>query len=165
MIIDDLDAFRRAFAPDEAESPLIVDPDAILTLPVAAQSLKPGIVQHPKLPPCHGFNVAESAVLLTVKEILGLLAAEGSYHTGSITRWPLDIEPQTVDHLTGMDNAGFILFTTCAYLDMAINTELGACIHGSPLPEQVERHFDDLIARRIYRSSNKRVSAKGRSSS
>jgi hypothetical protein len=50
-------------------------------------------------------------------------------------------------------------------LDMAINTELGACIHGSPLPEQVERHFDDLIARRIYRSSNKRVSAKGRSSS
>ena len=64
-----------------------------------------------------------------------------------------------------MDNAGFILFTTCAYLDMAINTELGACIHGSPLPEQVERHFDDLIARRIYRSSNKRVSAKGRSSS
>jgi hypothetical protein len=31
---------------------------------------------------------------------------------------------------------------------MAINMELGVCIHGSsPLPEQVERHFDDLIAR------------------
>jgi hypothetical protein len=98
MIIDDLDAFRRAFAPDEAESPLIVDPDAMLTLPVATQSLKPvswncrqvlqpiGVVQHPKLPPCHGSQVAESAVLLAVKELLGLLAAEGPYHTGSIPR-------------------------------------------------------------------------------
>jgi hypothetical protein len=25
-----------------------------------------------------------------VKELLGLLAAEGSYHTGSIPRWPLN---------------------------------------------------------------------------
>src|ERR1039458_8866566 len=53
MIIDDLDAFRRAFAPDEADS----------TLGVAAQRLQPaswncphvlqflGVVQHPKLPP------------------------------------------------------------------------------------------------------------------
>ena len=105
MIIDDLDAFRRAFAPDEAESPLIVDPDAMLTLPVAAQSLKPvswncrhvlqalGVVQHPQLPPGHGSNVAEFAVLLPVKELLGLLAAEGSYHTGSIPRWPLNGGP------------------------------------------------------------------------
>ena len=48
---------------------------------------------------------------------------------------------------------------------MAINMELGVCIHGGPLPEQVEPHFDDLIARGIYRSSNERVSTKGRSSS
>jgi hypothetical protein len=41
MIIDDLDAFRRALAPDEADSPLIVDPDTVLTLSVTAQSLKP----------------------------------------------------------------------------------------------------------------------------
>src|ERR1022692_1063072 len=53
MIIDDLDAFRRAFAPDEADS----------TLGVTAQRLEPvsrncrhilqlpGVVQHPKLPP------------------------------------------------------------------------------------------------------------------
>ena len=37
MIIDDLDALRRAFAPDEAESPLIVDPDAVLTGSVSAE--------------------------------------------------------------------------------------------------------------------------------
>jgi len=41
------------------------------------------------------------------------------------------------------------LFLTSANLSgnaMAINMELGVCIHGGPLPEQVERHFDDLIA-------------------
>jgi hypothetical protein len=36
MIIDDLDVFRRAVAPDEADSPLIIDPDAMLALPVTA---------------------------------------------------------------------------------------------------------------------------------
>ena len=62
MVIDDLDALRRALAPDEADSPLIVDADTVLTLPAAAQSLKavsrnrghvlqfPCVVQHPHLP-------------------------------------------------------------------------------------------------------------------
>jgi hypothetical protein len=103
MIIDDLDAFRRALAPDEADSPLgslmwIVNPDTMLTLPVTAQRLKPvswncrhvlqrlGIVQHPQFPPCHRSNVAESAALLALKKLLSLPAAEGSYHMGSISR-------------------------------------------------------------------------------
>ena len=98
MIIDDLDAFRRAVAPDEANSPLVVDPDTGLTLPVTTQRLKPvswncrhilqflGAVQHPKLSPRHRSNVAESAALLAFKKLLGLLAAEGPYHTGSIPR-------------------------------------------------------------------------------
>ena len=105
MIIDDLDAFRRAFAPGEADSPLIVDPDTVLTLPVTAQSLKPvswncrhvlqlpGIVQHPELPPCHRSNVGESAAVLALKKLFGLLAAEGSDHTESISRWPLHVAP------------------------------------------------------------------------
>jgi hypothetical protein len=105
VIIDDLDALRRAFAPEEVDSPSIVDPDAILTLPVSTKRLKPvsrncrhvlqflGVVQHPKLPPRHRSNVAESAALLALKELLGLLAAEGSYHTGSISRPPLNGEP------------------------------------------------------------------------
>lgn len=102
MIIDDLDAFRRTFAPDEANSPLIVDPDTVPILSAAAQSFQPvswncrhvlqflGVLQHSKLPPCHRSNVAESAALLAVKKLLGLLAAEGSYHTRSIPRWPLN---------------------------------------------------------------------------
>ena len=105
MIIDDLDVFRRAFAPDEADSPLAVDPDTVLTLSATAQSLKPifwncrhvlqfpGVVQHPKLPPRHRSNVAEPAALLAVKKLLGLLGAEGPYHTGSIPRGPLNVAP------------------------------------------------------------------------
>ena len=79
VIIDDLDALRRAFAPEEANSPSIVDPDTILTLPVTTKRLKPvsrncrhvlqllRVVQHPKLPPCYHSNVAESAALLAVQ--------------------------------------------------------------------------------------------------
>lgn len=102
MVIYDLDRFRRALAPDKADSPSIVDSDAILTFPVAAQSLKPvswdcrqilqilGIVQHPKLPSCHRSDVAESAALLAVEEILGLLAAKRSDHSRSIPWVPLN---------------------------------------------------------------------------
>jgi hypothetical protein len=91
MIIDDLDPFRRAFAPEEADSPLIVDPDIMLTLPVAAQSLKPvswncrqvlqflRVVQHPQLPPCYRSHVAESAAQLAVKELLALLRSRLSF--------------------------------------------------------------------------------------
>src|ERR1035438_7802745 len=105
MIIDDLDPFRRARAPDEADPPLTVDPDTMLTLPVAAQSLKPvsrhgghvlqrfRLVQHPQLPASSRRNVAESAALLAVKKHLGLPAAKGSYHTDSISWRPLNGEP------------------------------------------------------------------------
>src|ERR1035441_4962987 len=102
VIIDDLDALRRAFAPEEPDSPLIFAPVPILTLPVTTKRLKPvsrncrhvlqflGVVQHPKFPSRHRSNVAESAALLALKKLLGLLAAEGSYHTGSISRRPLN---------------------------------------------------------------------------
>jgi hypothetical protein len=103
MIVDDLNIFRLAFAPDEADSPLIVDPNTVLTLPVAAQSLKPiswncrhvlqfpGIVQHPKLPPRHRSDVVESAASLALKKSRGLLTTEGPYHTDSIPRLPLNV--------------------------------------------------------------------------
>jgi hypothetical protein len=102
MIIDDLDLFRRALAPDKADSPLIVDPDATLTFPVAAQSLKPisrncrqilqifGVVQHPELPSCHRSNVAESAAPLATGEIAGLLATERPDLPGRISWVPLN---------------------------------------------------------------------------
>jgi hypothetical protein len=102
MIIDDLDAFRAALAPGEADSPLIVNPHTMLTLSIAVQSLKPvsrdgrhvlqplGIVQHSKFPSRHGFNVAEFTAPLAKKKLLGLLAAEGSYQTSGVPREPLN---------------------------------------------------------------------------
>jgi phosphatidylserine/phosphatidylglycerophosphate/cardiolipin synthase-like enzyme len=41
----------------------------------------------------------------------------------------------------------FLISANLSGNTMAINMELGVCIHGNFLPEQVERHFDDLIAR------------------
>jgi phosphatidylserine/phosphatidylglycerophosphate/cardiolipin synthase-like enzyme len=41
----------------------------------------------------------------------------------------------------------FLTSATLSGNAMAINMELGVCIHGGPLPEQVERPFDDLLAR------------------
>src|ERR1035437_1788644 len=105
MIIDDLDAFRRSVPPDEANSPLVVDPDTMLTLGVTAQGLKPvswncrhllqflGVVPHPKVTARTRSNVAQPAATLPLKKLLGLLRAEGSYHTGRIPRRPLNVAP------------------------------------------------------------------------
>jgi hypothetical protein len=41
-----------------------------------------------------------------VKELLSLLAAEGSYHTGSIPRWPLNGGPQTASCESGRWRTG-----------------------------------------------------------
>jgi hypothetical protein len=79
LVFGDFDVIGTIFLPGKADPVLIVDPDAVLPLPVAAQSLKPvsrncrhvlqllRVVQHPKLPPCYRSNVAESAALLTVQ--------------------------------------------------------------------------------------------------
>src|ERR1035438_6074541 len=71
MIIDNLDVLRSALSPDETDSPLVVDSDAMLTLPVAGQSLDPvsrnrrdvfqffGIVEHSQLPPRYLRDIAD----------------------------------------------------------------------------------------------------------
>lgn len=41
MVIDDLDVIGVAVAPHKADSPLVIDPDAVLTLSVAVQGLQP----------------------------------------------------------------------------------------------------------------------------
>ena len=105
MIVDDLDSFRRAFSPDKAQSPLVVDPDAVLTLPVAVQCIEAvswdrrqvlqplSVIQHSQLSPRDRFNVSELAAVLALEELLGLLAPEGTYQMGSIPRGPLNAAP------------------------------------------------------------------------
>src|SRR3954447_483473 len=70
VVVDDLDLVSVPIAPLEADPPLVVDTDAVLARPLAAQALQPvprgdleilkslGVVQHPKLPTRHLLNVA-----------------------------------------------------------------------------------------------------------
>ena len=49
MIVDDLDFVRGSILPDKAEPPLIVDPDAVLSDPVAFQGLQAIAWRHPEV--------------------------------------------------------------------------------------------------------------------
>jgi hypothetical protein len=92
VVINYLHLLRRAVTPNKADPPLIINPDAVLTLSLAAQSLESvsgydsqilqcrGIIEHSKLPPCHPSDVPEPAILFAPEQILGLLRAEGPDH-------------------------------------------------------------------------------------
>jgi hypothetical protein len=41
VVVDGLDIGRTSFGPREANPPLVVDPDATLSLPIAGKSLEP----------------------------------------------------------------------------------------------------------------------------
>ena len=98
MIIYDFNIERIAVFPQKANSPLIVDSDAIVTLPVTRQRLKPvsrnsrdvlqflGIVEHPELPPRDDFDAAKLATMEAIEQFRGFLAAEGPDQYGSISR-------------------------------------------------------------------------------
>ena len=91
MVVHHFDGMR-AVSPDEAKSPLIVDPDAVLTPPSARQSLQPlgrrhpqivqpnGRIEHPKLPPHYGRDVGGKAFRhRATKDRCGALVPEAFY--------------------------------------------------------------------------------------
>jgi hypothetical protein len=102
VIIDNLDVLCRASSPDKANSPLIVDPDTVLPLPVADQHLDPvpwdrreilqflSIIKHPQFSPRNRFDAFEPASPFAVEELLGLLGAKRSNHAGGVAREPLN---------------------------------------------------------------------------
>ena len=49
MVINDLDVFGTRSGPSEAESPLVIDPDAVLALSVAAKCFEPVSGRHPQV--------------------------------------------------------------------------------------------------------------------
>jgi hypothetical protein len=73
VVIHDLDIVGVVAPPTEADAPLVVDPDAVLALLIAAQSLKPVTgrypqivkalrsVQHPELPQGHPLHLNSKA--------------------------------------------------------------------------------------------------------
>ena len=74
MVVHDFDVIRIAIAPDEAEPPLVVDPDAVLSDPIVRESLQviarwlPEILepdrrgQRPKLATSHLGQIAWKAL-------------------------------------------------------------------------------------------------------
>jgi hypothetical protein len=78
--------------PLETDTPLIVNPDAVLALPVANQGLKLvarwneqilqcfGTMQEIQLAPGYPLNRSETLCKAVIKKRLGIFIAEGFYH-------------------------------------------------------------------------------------
>ncbi len=98
MVIDDLDFARMAILPHETHPPLVVDPDAVLSLPVRSESFKPvsrrdlqiikpggGVYLH-ELPERHTLQVPGNRLAaFAAEELLGLLIPEALDHGAILT--------------------------------------------------------------------------------
>jgi hypothetical protein len=88
VIIHNLRFVRVPFPPNKTETPLVVDPNAVLPLPVAAQCLQPiprrrcqiaqfrGAIQLPQLASPNLLDCPKAAARLTPVKSFGLRAAE-----------------------------------------------------------------------------------------
>jgi len=88
VIIHNLSFVRVPFPPNKAETPLVVDPNAVLPLPVAVQCLQPiprgrcqvaqfrGAIQLPKLASPDLLDCPKAAARLPAVKSFGLRAAE-----------------------------------------------------------------------------------------
>jgi len=99
MIIHDLNVERIAFRPSEADSPLVVDSNAVLPLPAPRQFLQaiPGwnpqvvelfrSIENQQLPECDSLDVRGNAWRCSSeKELLGIFGRKALYHDLIITR-------------------------------------------------------------------------------
>jgi hypothetical protein len=93
VIVDDLDVVGIAFPPPEADPPLIVDPDTVLTGSIAAKTFETvagwhakivqllGGVQHPKLSQGHPLDTrSESPGGSPVEQPLGVPITQALDH-------------------------------------------------------------------------------------
>lgn len=109
MVICDFYIECVSFLPPEADSPLIVNPDAVLTLAVAAQFLQmiaaverqnseiTRSMQHLQLSPCLSLNHSEADNRFVIEHILGVLVSERADRHGpvGIRRATYDVASQT----------------------------------------------------------------------
>src|SRR5271168_503415 len=92
VIIPDLHVVSVSIAPNETNTPLVVDADTVLSRAVTLQRMKPvsrrkiqihqtfGRVQHQKLAPRRLPNVHELTNTLIAEKPLGVGALKGLYH-------------------------------------------------------------------------------------
>ena len=92
MVIDDFDLGRIAVLPAETDSPLIIDANTILTMPISRESFQsisrwdPQIgkcirrIQDQKLSQSDALNSTESLGISALKDLFSLPAAKSSDH-------------------------------------------------------------------------------------
>jgi hypothetical protein len=92
VIIHDFYLVRVALAPNETNTPLIVDPNTMLACPVSAQAFQPiarrrsqiaeprGEMQLVQLSPCDALNRLKPPHRFSLEEAFGIRAAEGANH-------------------------------------------------------------------------------------
>lgn len=98
VIIDDLHVKRIAILPLKANSPLIVDADAVLALALAFESLqavggrdaqvvqRDGVVEHTQFAASDGLDVAGQTTRERARpDSFGVLVREVPYHVATIT--------------------------------------------------------------------------------
>src|SRR5689334_24036761 len=73
MVVDDFDMRRSSFIPNETDTPLIIDPDRMLSLPVCLQRFEavarwntqirqdPGLIQQTEFPQRHVLNIGRQS--------------------------------------------------------------------------------------------------------
>jgi hypothetical protein len=100
VVVHDLDLLRFAVFPDEADSILIVDTDAVLPPSITGQSLKVipgkraqvveslGCVKLRELALCYAGDAPKPARRVSLKERLGVAVPEGPDHLLRILRMP-----------------------------------------------------------------------------
>jgi len=104
VVIHDLDFIGVPLAPRKANAPLVVDANAVLAPPVTLQALQPisrqtgkgshirRPVKHVQLPKSLALDGFEPPHWFTLKEALGVRAAEGPDHNGKVYRYPLNVK-------------------------------------------------------------------------
>ena len=92
VIIGDFDLIGSVSLPDKADSPLLVDPDAVLSGPIPFQHLQPiswwgkqviefrSVIEHGQFPFCRFPEAGELLDHLSCKEQLRLFVAKASDH-------------------------------------------------------------------------------------
>jgi hypothetical protein len=104
MVIDDLDLPGVAAPPLEADAPLVVDPDAVLTLSGALQGFEPvsgwrtQLAKRPhgiegqQFTPRDPLYLYEPASELVAKKRFGIPILEAPYHEASLFRQPYSVK-------------------------------------------------------------------------
>ena len=109
MIIHDFDVLSAGIGPSETDSELVVDPDAVLSFPVAFESFQtvpwrnakvlqpPSYFQLPKLAPGHGGKIGKTLYRSSLRQGLRIRTPEGFDHDIIVTRCNNNVKRYSLD--------------------------------------------------------------------